>query len=327
MVEINLDSLAERIYAHWKARGDGQSPRAHLGASICGKACAREVWQNFRWVALGGHPGRIYRLFDTGKREELRLIEDLKAIGIEILGEQVTFESEFNPHLQCTVDVIARGFDEAPEKKHVVSFKTVNRFTFGTLPKKGLEQVYPHYVSQLQLEMHLSGVDRGMFIAVCKDTDEIYTERVLYSPSSAGVLIERARQMVEGPRPKRISDDPGAKECKFCSFWMVCHSGSPAERHCRTCQYAAATGYGQKRNWRCARHQRDLSVADQLKGCEDYVCRDDLQREGLESSAEGAQGVQTTGEDNRDKKPTRRKRTKDPSGESEPLGGGEEKNS
>ena len=51
--------------------------------------CDRAIWYAFRWA----HPptaydGRMLRLFRTGDREEARLIEELRAIGCVVEGEQ-----------------------------------------------------------------------------------------------------------------------------------------------------------------------------------------------------------------------------------------------
>lgn len=282
MVELSLDnSLAEKIYARWKQRGDAEPRRQHLGASIIGNRCKRETWQQFRWVSEAGFPGRIYRLFNTGKREEVRLIEDLKAIGIEVLGEQVTFESDENPHLSATSDLIARGFEEAPALPHIVSFKTTNRFDFQKLEKThSVKEVFPEYFDQVQLEMALSKkYDRAVVIIVCKDTDAIYSERVKLLSTSARELVSLAGKIVELGVPEKISEDAGHKECKYCVFMPQCHGAALVARNCRTCRWSKPSFDTQRRNvWLCQKHSKELSYREQISGCDDYGIRDDLQR-------------------------------------------------
>ena len=44
--------------------------RAHLGGSIIGRECKRELWFSFRWGTIVTHKARILRLFARGAREE-----------------------------------------------------------------------------------------------------------------------------------------------------------------------------------------------------------------------------------------------------------------
>ncbi|NBQ80048.1 MAG: oxidoreductase, partial [Betaproteobacteria bacterium] len=61
-----------------------QEHRPHMGASIIGHPCARYVWLSWRWVKKAQFSGRVLRMFDTGKREESRLLEELRGIGAQV---------------------------------------------------------------------------------------------------------------------------------------------------------------------------------------------------------------------------------------------------
>ena len=74
----------DAIYAAYVAEAD-DGFRDHLGASIIGKDCERALWYDFRWVTRRGFSGRMLRLFDTGKREEDRLVRDLRRTGATVL--------------------------------------------------------------------------------------------------------------------------------------------------------------------------------------------------------------------------------------------------
>ena len=74
----------DAIYAAYVAEAD-DGFRDHLGASIIGKDCERALWYDFRWAARRGFSGRMLRLFDTGKREEDRLVRDLRRTGATVL--------------------------------------------------------------------------------------------------------------------------------------------------------------------------------------------------------------------------------------------------
>ena len=55
-----------------------------MGASLIGHNCDRYIWLTWRWALKPEFKGRILRLFDTGKREESRLIEELRGIGATV---------------------------------------------------------------------------------------------------------------------------------------------------------------------------------------------------------------------------------------------------
>ena len=76
--------VAERIEQHYLAL---QTPvdDENLRCSSIGNECERSLWYGLRWVSpLKRHDGRQERLFQTGHREELRIIEDLRAIGCNV---------------------------------------------------------------------------------------------------------------------------------------------------------------------------------------------------------------------------------------------------
>ena len=63
----------EAIFAGYE-RDASEGFRTHLGASLIGTACERALWYDFRWTTKAKFPGRVLRLFETGNREEERLV-------------------------------------------------------------------------------------------------------------------------------------------------------------------------------------------------------------------------------------------------------------
>lgn len=57
--------------------------RHHLGGSLIGRKCKRELWYSFRWAQPPEFEGRMLRLFNRGHREEDRFVEWLRSIGVE----------------------------------------------------------------------------------------------------------------------------------------------------------------------------------------------------------------------------------------------------
>jgi len=262
--------------AYEEARGDGF--RDHLGASLIGKPCERALWFDFRWVTLSRQEGRILRLFETGQREEERLVRNLRATGATVLevdpatGRQFRVEAH-GGHFGGSLDGIAIGLREAPKTWHVLEFKTHSAKSFAQLVSKGVAASKPQHVAQMRIYMHLMGLTRAFYLAVCKDTDALYAERVEADPAEAERLLAKASRIINAARPpSRISDDPAWFECRMCSHNAVCHLGERAAVNCRTCLHSTPVEGG----WHCARHDRMLGSTEQRLGCGKHLFIPDL---------------------------------------------------
>ena len=265
------------IYAAWQATGNrDKGRRAHLGASILGRECRRALWYSFRWATDLVHEGRVLRLFDRGQREEERFAADLRAVGVTVhtvdptTGEQFRF-SDVGGHVGGSMDAAAIGLLERPTVWHVVEMKTHGEKSFAELQKKGVEVSKPDHFAQMQLYMHWSGMNRAFYMAVNKNTDEIYTERVRYDEKIVRLLLAKAADVVNATTPpERISERPDWYACKFCDHYATCHQGKPAAVSCRTCVHATPEmdGHG---SWSCARHGITLGADAQRMGCEDHL--------------------------------------------------------
>lgn len=58
--------------------------RRHLGGSMIGRDCDRELYYSFRWFQRPSFAGRMLRLFDRGHKEEFRFVAYLRSVGIEV---------------------------------------------------------------------------------------------------------------------------------------------------------------------------------------------------------------------------------------------------
>jgi hypothetical protein len=267
----------DAIYAAYEAqRGDGF--RAHLGASIIGKPCARALWYDFRWATHVRHEGRILRLFETGQREEDRLARNLRETGATVLevdpgtGRQFSMQGH-GGHFGGSLDGVALGILETPKTWHVVEFKTHGVKSFRDLTARGVEVSKPQHTAQMQVYMHLTEITRAIYIAVCKDTDALYVERIRVDADAGARHLARAKRVIYADRPlSRISEDPAWFECRFCDHHDLCHGDAPAARNCRTCLHATPIEGG----WHCTHHDRGLSVADQRAACARHLFIPDL---------------------------------------------------
>lgn len=269
-------STAHLIYETYEAQQLLEPTfRQHLGASIIGDPCRRKLWYTFRGATRAKFPGRVLRLFETGQLAEERFANDLRAIGCEVItvdpetGEQFRV-TDCGGHFGGSMDGALVGLPEAPARWHVVEMKTHNDKSFKALVKDGVEKSKPLHAAQMQVYMHLTGMPRALYIAVNKNNDEIYTERLHHSKQEAETLITKAKGIIEAPEPlERVSERPDWYECKFCDHQAICHQQRCPEVHCRTCAHSTLRDNG---TWICEYNDNDvLSYEDQLAGCPDHL--------------------------------------------------------
>lgn len=249
--------------------------RTYLGGSVIGKECARAIWYEFRWCgAPEEFEGRMLRLFETGHREEGRMVRDLTNAGMTVraldpeTGEQyeITFAKG---HGGGHTDGEVEGVPGAPVVLHLLECKTHNAKSFAQLQKLKVKVAKPQHYAQMQTYMRGRGLTRALYLAKNKDTDEYYAERVPYDEAYAALLMMKADGIVAAhvPPPK-ISDDPESFACRFCSKKPECHHGAWADRSCRTCLHSTPIDGGV---WWCERHNVGLSRADQEAGCAEHL--------------------------------------------------------
>jgi hypothetical protein len=269
-IPIKPQPTVEAIYRAIERDADTQN-RPHLGASIIGRECARDLWYSFRWASLIRHSGRLLRLFERGQREEAVFVANLRAANVTVYdadpetGRQFQFK-DIGGHFGGSMDACAVGLLEAPKTWHAVEMKTHNAKSFAKLQAEGVEKSKPEHAAQMQCYMHWSGMERAFYLAVNKDTDDLYSERLHYDRAKAESLIEKARRLITASEPPaRISERPDWYQCAWCNHKPICHESAIPEVSCRTCAHATPELDGDGR-WSCARFQCDISTETQRQG-------------------------------------------------------------
>ncbi|MDB5294691.1 MAG: hypothetical protein JWO31_674, partial [Phycisphaerales bacterium] len=271
------------IYAKYESRCEG--PRRYLGASVIGKPCDRALWYDFRWCGREQFAGRMVRLFETGHLEEHRFVHNLRSIGCDVrqYADDKTLEqfavSAVGGHFKGHTDGAVLGLPEAPKTWHLAEYKTHNHKSFTTLKSKGVAAHKPEHFAQMQVYMHLQGLTRAIYLAVNKNDDELYAERVKADAITADRYLARARSIVTAAEPPdRISSDPSAFGCKFCNHRDRCHGNpdapaAPVGINCRTCCHATPVVDDARDDgpWRCDRHAKPLAEQEQARGCGDHL--------------------------------------------------------
>jgi len=255
-----------------------ERPRPHMGASMLGHPCDRWLWLNFRWAVIEKFDGRILRLFRRGHNEEETIVSDLRKAGLTLINVGANqYRVDFGSHVSGSIDgMITSGVPEAPEKKHIAEFKTHSKKSFDELLKKGVQEAKPVHYAQMQLYMYGTKVDRALYVAICKDDDRMYTERVRLKKTEASKLVGKGQRIATADRmPEPLSTDPTWYQCKFCPAHSFCHETHlTKEVNCRTCAHSTAK---EDSTWSCAVYpERPIPVDFQHKGCENHVLHPDL---------------------------------------------------
>lgn len=251
-------SLLDRINLALETAQDS-GHRWHLGASIIGRDCARAIWYTHRWVRKERFDGRMLRLFDRGHREEERIIGWLRGAGVTVESEDEGGQQfrvvTHGGHFGGSMDSLLANLPIKKLKGLTVlgEYKTHNAKSFANVSALGCRKAKPEHYTQQQVYMHHKGLLFSIYIAVCKDDDELYIELIEYDREHAEAADARALSILTTDQPPlRIDSNPAFWKCKMCVFKPVCHGTETPEVNCRTCAHA---GLGPDGTWLCVRHK------------------------------------------------------------------------
>lgn len=258
-------------------RGEEKPFRRHLGVSMIGRECTRELWYNFRWASKPSFEPRILRLFNRGHLEEARFLAMLEMIGLQIWhgpedGGQFKLQG-VGGHFGSALDGIALGIPDIPDIPCLLEFKTSSDKEFRKVVAKGAKETkWTHFV-QMQVCMAAYSLPAALYMVVNKNDDDLHAEILDLDESVANQYNERAESIIISPDPPRkISNTPSWYQCKQCDHSKVCHFNLKAERTCRSCISSEACPINGA--WYCHSFGKELSMETQLEGCPSYEYND-----------------------------------------------------
>lgn len=267
------NAIAREVEAECVRHFD-EGHRRHLGVSIIGRECKRELWSSFRWLHKEKFSGRMLRLFNRGHREEPAIIERLKAIGFRVeevdpeTGKQwrvVNCEGHYGG--SCDAKAYPPAFLGINEPL-LAEFKTYNDRRFKELKSKGLAIANPDHMAQMSSYGAGLGIRYGLYCAVNKNTDEYHFEVVKLDMRLADIKLALANEIIfsQLPLPK-ISERATDYRCKDCHFAGICHLGDAPEKNCRSCDNAFPA---KDKRWYCRVH--DDLIPDEVipVGCDSW---------------------------------------------------------
>lgn len=270
--------LVNSIYQGYKENEEDWR-RDHLGASILGHRCDRYLWLTFRWASKPDHGGQLLKLFARGQREEHIVIRDLRTAGLIVTPVNCDTGEQFRipeGHLGGSADGLVEGVPGNPDV-HVLEIKTSNKKSFERLKSKRVRSAQPKHFVQMQIYMDGFGLKDALYVAVCKDNDEVYVELVALDQKIADKHKARAADIISAQEPPAKLDaefPPCVLTSKDgtrwpCDFYELCHGKAMPERSCRTCtESTPCTNEVGDRTWVCGLLETRLDSEGQRKGCD-----------------------------------------------------------
>lgn len=243
-----------------------QKPRKYLGMSSLAEKCSRKLWYGFRLCGHKKIKPQLNRLFGRGHAEEPIIQNDLRRAGIICLVDPNN-QPEFthgNGHIKGHPDDRLMNVPDAPKTDHLGEYKTHNEKSFKDLKKKGLRLSKPVHAGQMDSYMYKWKLTRGLYIAVNKNNDHRYYERISIDIFNAKMLLQKGVDIVTSEIPPAKIGDARWFECKWCDYYEICQYGEQPLMNCRTCRFADMHDEGV---WKCSGHKIELSFGQQQLGC------------------------------------------------------------
>ena len=245
-------------------QGANEGFRTHLGSSVIGRECARQIWYGFRWALKPKFSGRMLRLFNRGHLEEARFIAALLNIGVQVFqqdahGNQFRI-SDIGGHFGGSGDGVAIGIPDLPAGTAcLLEFKTHGEKSFIKLSKNGVRDSKPEHYVQMQTYLYKMGLTVALYGAVNKNTDEYYFELIYLDTIVGEQFLDRAHKIIMmRTAPDQLRNaSPGLFACRYCDMLDICHMNAPMEHNCRTCHWVEPKEDG---TWYCNNKERQMTI-------------------------------------------------------------------
>lgn len=281
MLDLSLDddrkALADLIKSdidEFCIKKYGSEHRDHLGASIMGKPCSRDLWYGFRWVKKEKFSGRVLRLFDVGHRAEPRFIEYLRGIGFEVKEFDPENEKQFrisgvDGHYGGSLD----GMCKAPERYNIREqliflneFKTNGTGSgFVNVGIQDLIKAKPTHYDQMCQYGAFYKLKYGVYLIENKNDSDLIVKIVALDWNRGAELHKKAEDIIRAKiPPNKIALNSSYFDCKYCNHNAICHFDEPVEINCRSCKYAEPVANAE---WQC-NYWKQIIPSDYIKaGC------------------------------------------------------------
>ena len=270
VIPKDVSAIAERIYAYYEKQESGRERLTRTGASGIGDECLRSIWYDWRGAAASTFSGRILRLFKTGHLQEERVLADLRGAGLEVWdfdenGDQWTYIAG-RGHAVAKLDGVVKGVPGAEKTPHTLEIKSSNLKGFKEIQSRGVKIAKPYHYYQMQMGLWLSGMKDALYVVICKDDEQLYSERVKLDEEVVKEIEHKLDQVINSEIPPlRLAEKEGDWRCKYCDSKEVCWGKVETRQTCRMCANSVVMDDGK---WGCMQLKKELTSNEQLKGCD-----------------------------------------------------------
>lgn len=181
--------------------------------------CRREIVYQMLGYPKQDIPTRVLRIFDNGDSMHERYQNWFAEMGILISPELPLKNEELC--ISGRTDALIRINDELV----LVELKSANDRSFGWMVKKN--EPKEDYVMQLQLYLHLTGIDKGIILIENKNDQTILEFPIAYDKEMSNELINKIKYCVDHAKSNEIPERDYTKstfQCKYCDYAEMCWS-------------------------------------------------------------------------------------------------------
>lgn len=217
---------------------DKSHARGYLGCSILGHPCDRLLWYHCKRISAPEPQIKTaqevkktlkkFLRFQVGYKLEELIIELLKKSHCSVAYEQeeISFlKGKVKGHIDGIIHESPLGYGRH-YYNYVLEIKSMNDQRFKLLQKKKVKEGFPEYWAQCQLYMKGIKLNQALFLAINKNTCEIYHEIIPYNKKDAEGLLLKAQRIFEYDSEPSIFTQPGRKiplVCSGCDYFDHCY--------------------------------------------------------------------------------------------------------
>lgn len=184
--------------------------------------CHRFWWYKFHGVEFPvTHDARVQRIFDVGNSVHERIVKYFDDMGILISTEEPVPQKEGCPPISGFMDAVIDW--DGPV---VVELKSISHEGF-MLRETYKKPTADHY-RQIQWYLHYTGIERGIVMYECKNTQKILHFKVKHDLDFCNKLVKQYAKIYSKASVDDIPERPSAYDsdrCQSCKLLTVCWNG------------------------------------------------------------------------------------------------------
>jgi hypothetical protein len=259
------DRVVETI-DNWYLESADDGYRMHLGWSVIGAPCHRQLYYHFFWSTKETHSAGHDIEADTRKimRAKGAIFHD----DVDETGKQIKVSS-LGGHFGGSCDGVFTWPSIGIHDRMVLECKSTKTGSAFTETKvKGVQAAKPQHYVQQSGYAHKLGVKHCMYVMRNKNDSTLYVEIVEIDPTVAEEAERKAEFIIlSNTPPPRISEKPSYYLCKdaWCAHNDVCHNHTQPIPNCRNCTNSKPHDEGK---WFCEHWQQYIpSKEAMIAGC------------------------------------------------------------